>query len=200
MSTDEGLAARQRIMTEATRLFMSCGYDGISMREIAAAAGISKPGLYYHFKDKQALLITILKADLALIGGIVRQGREQAAPVRERVGWIMEAILEHGAEIGGIMRLATQELPHLDQAEREAFGYLYQTTFTGALADLLAEGMAQGELRPVEAHTAGWALLGMVYPLFSAQPAGESGNTQAALQVMLSIFFDGLSRVKQADV
>ena len=41
-----------RIVGEATCLFVVRGYRGISMREIAEAAGISKAGLYYHFKDK----------------------------------------------------------------------------------------------------------------------------------------------------
>ena len=48
----EALDLRARILAEATRLFVVYGYNGISMREIAEAVGVSKAGQYYHFKDK----------------------------------------------------------------------------------------------------------------------------------------------------
>jgi AcrR family transcriptional regulator len=49
-----------RIIEEATCLFVASGYCGISMREIAEAVGISKAGLYYHFRDKEDLFLAIL--------------------------------------------------------------------------------------------------------------------------------------------
>src|SRR5512133_1460915 len=62
---------RVRIMNQAANLFVTSGYAGISMREIAEAVGVSKAGLYYHFKDKEDLFIEILKDNLEEIGRIV---------------------------------------------------------------------------------------------------------------------------------
>ena len=51
---------RQQILAKATSLFVVYGFNGVSMREIAAEAGLSKAGLYYHFKDKRDLFLAIL--------------------------------------------------------------------------------------------------------------------------------------------
>ena len=40
---------------------MAYGYNGISMREIAEAVGVSKAGLYYHFKDKEDVVWTAFR-------------------------------------------------------------------------------------------------------------------------------------------
>lgn len=52
---DEGEGARERILREATRLFGHAGYAGASVREVVEAAGVTKPTLYYYFKNKEDL-------------------------------------------------------------------------------------------------------------------------------------------------
>ena len=65
MTSPEPADIPERIAEEATRLFVANGYHGVSMREIAEAVGISKAGLYYHFRDKEDLFIAILTANLS---------------------------------------------------------------------------------------------------------------------------------------
>jgi TetR/AcrR family transcriptional regulator len=52
--------AKQRIMESAVNLFAEKGYAETSVREIVASAGVTKPVLYYHFKNKEGLLRAIL--------------------------------------------------------------------------------------------------------------------------------------------
>ena len=47
------------------------------MREIADACGISKPGLYYHFKDKEDLFLAILDQNLNDLEQIVAEAGSQ---------------------------------------------------------------------------------------------------------------------------
>ena len=51
---------RDRILAVAVPLFASAGYDGVSMRAIAAAVGIQAASLYNHFPDKQALYLSAM--------------------------------------------------------------------------------------------------------------------------------------------
>ncbi|WP_313541236.1 TetR/AcrR family transcriptional regulator [Leifsonia aquatica] len=51
---------REQIVDEAYRLFATRGYHGSSLREIAAAAGISLGSLQYHFESKDDLLVAVL--------------------------------------------------------------------------------------------------------------------------------------------
>ena len=75
----------KRIMQEATLLFTRSGYNAISMREIAAACGITKAGLYYHFKDKEALIIAIMTDYLCEIGHLISDCRATSPDAQGRL-------------------------------------------------------------------------------------------------------------------
>jgi AcrR family transcriptional regulator len=51
---------RERILHTAGRLFAERGYHGATIDELGSAAGISGPGLYKHFPNKEALLGELL--------------------------------------------------------------------------------------------------------------------------------------------
>jgi AcrR family transcriptional regulator len=58
-------AKRSQILEAASIVFNRMGYDGASMNDIAAEAGVSKPTLYVYFDNKEALfgaLITEFKS------------------------------------------------------------------------------------------------------------------------------------------
>jgi TetR/AcrR family transcriptional regulator, mexJK operon transcriptional repressor len=54
------LASAGVIMEAATTLFLSKGYSGTSMDEIAALAGVSKQTVYTHFTDKERLFSDLI--------------------------------------------------------------------------------------------------------------------------------------------
>ncbi|GAB3250519.1 TetR/AcrR family transcriptional regulator [Kineosporia babensis] len=56
-----GRVKRRQILEAATAVFADVGFNGASLREIAARAGISHPGLLHHFPTKPALLEAVLK-------------------------------------------------------------------------------------------------------------------------------------------
>ena len=50
-----GLVLRARLLEAASQLFSLYGYEHVSVRQIAQAAGCSQMAMYRHFPDKQAL-------------------------------------------------------------------------------------------------------------------------------------------------
>src|SRR6476620_4786060 len=52
----KGEQAKARIISEAEALFNRQGFDGASMRDIAAAAEMQPASVYYHFESKEELL------------------------------------------------------------------------------------------------------------------------------------------------
>jgi len=61
------LARRQQIFSTALTLFSEKGYDQASMRDIASHAGISLGLTYNYFKNKEALLLSIVQEGIQQI-------------------------------------------------------------------------------------------------------------------------------------
>lgn len=57
---DEATDNRRKILCTGLELFAKKGYDAVSTLEIAQAAGITKPTMYYYFGSKEGLLSEIL--------------------------------------------------------------------------------------------------------------------------------------------
>ncbi len=76
---------RESILAEAARLFRERGYQGTTVRDIAAAVGIQPGSLFHHFASKEQLLVEMLReASLSLcIGAEAAAGRE--GPPDERL-------------------------------------------------------------------------------------------------------------------
>lgn len=60
-----GPAPLPPVLTAALRVFARHGYHGASIRMIAEEAGLSVPGLYHHYRSKQALLAAVVDASMS---------------------------------------------------------------------------------------------------------------------------------------
>lgn len=54
---------RSRILDAARELFVSEGYDGVSMRRIAEKIDYSPTAIYFHFRDKETLIRALVDHD-----------------------------------------------------------------------------------------------------------------------------------------
>ena len=59
----DGGAKRRQIMEGARQVFLSSGFDGASMNDVARAAGVSKGTLYAYFNSKEELFEAIIRGE-----------------------------------------------------------------------------------------------------------------------------------------
>jgi AcrR family transcriptional regulator len=71
---------RERIVDTALRLFSEKGTSAVSMRELADAAGVTVPGVYYHFASKADLIQAVYHA----ARGTTADGARDPAVVQSR--------------------------------------------------------------------------------------------------------------------
>jgi AcrR family transcriptional regulator len=98
------------------------GFDGVSVQEIADAAGTHKTTVLYHFDTKDALHEAVLEQALGRVAEIQREFLEGPF-ARERVGFLIDQIHAFYAEHPALARLLQREL--LDQKGSEAYLKLF---------------------------------------------------------------------------
>lgn len=185
-------SVRETIIVEAARLIVAQGYDGVAMREIAEAAGISKPGLYYHFRDKEDLLEAVLTHWVAETEALVAAAR-QAPDTRARLTVLVRGLFAQAPLQRALIRLGTQDLPRLGDATRERIQRCYASGFLEPIEAIIRDGVARGELRPVNPHVTTWLLLGMLYPFFHTDhPCARLADEQTATQIVETLL-DGIA-------
>lgn len=84
-------ARREEILTTAGRLLAERGFNGITIQEVADAAGMAKSGVLHHFPNKNTLLIELLeyrdRTDLteAEVEALPHLSREEGRALIDRV-------------------------------------------------------------------------------------------------------------------
>src|SRR6516164_5699397 len=91
----KGEASRATILLTAARLATTKGLDGLSIGDLAAEVGMSKSGLYAHFKSKEELELATIETAAAIFDGEVLQPAARARAGTERLGALVDAFLSH---------------------------------------------------------------------------------------------------------
>ncbi len=85
----DGGAKRRQIIDGARTVFLSDGFDGASMNDIAHVAGVSKGTLYAYFDSKEQLFEALIREDRAQqaerLCTLPLRSRRSARPAR-RIG------------------------------------------------------------------------------------------------------------------
>ncbi|WP_105970840.1 TetR/AcrR family transcriptional regulator [Streptomyces geranii] len=68
---------RQRIQDVALELFAEQGYEKTSLREIAERLDVTKAALYYHFKTKEEIIVSLFEDLTKPIQDLIDWGRRQ---------------------------------------------------------------------------------------------------------------------------
>jgi len=70
---EEAGSVKQTILTRALELFSAKGYEGVPVSELAEAAGITKPTLYYYFKSKEGLFDAVSQINYEQLNKLIAQ-------------------------------------------------------------------------------------------------------------------------------
>ena len=181
---------RERIIDQATELFALHGYNGVSMREIAEACALSKAGLYYHFKDKEDLFMSILMENLDALDRLMKATADVSGSPMDRVSFFAHGIFSHlKSNQRKMIRLASQDLRNLSPALHAEFYQHYEKIFLLPLDHLFEQGTAENQIRNLAPRTITWTLLGVLYPFLDSKM--EKSSLEGMLDQILEIFFYG---------
>ncbi|MDR6722970.1 AcrR family transcriptional regulator [Paenibacillus amylolyticus] len=160
---------KKDILQAAMRLFATKGVDGISVKEIGDAAGVTDAAIYKHFKNKDAVALeafTQYCADYtALIDGYVRQ----EGTVTQRLRQLFAEVLEmHDADPYGLLLISQNHEIFIEVGSSEDYRQPLD-----ALIDLIDQGIVRGELPAQDSKLTAVLVIGAITNLAVTSMQGQ---------------------------
>lgn len=173
---------RATLLSAAARLFAARGFDGVSIEDLGAAAGVSGPAVYRHFPSKQAVLGALLVgvSERLLAGGreVVAEVRDPATTLRSLVRFHVDFALAEP----DVIRVQDRDRSSLSDADGRAVRALQRTyvdLWVATLARLRPEADAS------ELRIRALATFGLINSTpHSAVPSGRSVPRAGVAQLL----------------
>jgi AcrR family transcriptional regulator len=149
----------ERIESQAAKLFAERGFGATTIDDIGAAAGVSGPAIYWHFKNKQALLAE-MRIDISerlLAGGEACVAA--AADDTDALERLIAAQVSFALAEPDLIVVHTRELHHLEPEPRRSVRSL-QRRYLAVWIDVVAR-LAPDTARPT-LEAAVQAIIGLI--------------------------------------
>ena len=165
-------ATRDRILRAASDLFARQGFSHVSMRAVAAAAGVTKPALYYHFRDKEGLFEECLVEFNVQLAGVMQAAARSDGGTAARVRAVAEALLT-GSPFHPI-RVHEELAEHVSGALRERLRLTFRTVVVAPITEFFETLHAADELRQgVTPPAAAAVLIGTCMAFLGSAPGAD---------------------------
>jgi AcrR family transcriptional regulator len=189
---------RDAIVRSAIHLFAEKGFRGATTRELAAAAGVTEPVLYQHFRTKGDLYSAIIEAKAGEVSGHAAELRQLAQSGDDRaffrmVGEVILRRYETDPELSRLVFFSSLERHELSDL---FFERLY-AGFNKLLTGCIRRRFARGDFCQVNAEIAARGLIGMIsitdWWRCSFWNASMSATATASSTEMVSVYLGGIS-------
>jgi AcrR family transcriptional regulator len=188
----------ESLIAVAARVFTERGYDGTSMGDLAAAAGLSKSSLYHHITSKEQLLRLALEKAVRPLFAVTEEPGAVTGRAIERLEYVVRREVE----------VLSDQLPYVTLLLRvrgntntERWALQRRREFDRFVAELVARAVEEGDVRAdVDPDLVTRLLFGMVNSLVEwydlAPPSAGSGRVAVGPQelgeAVVRLAFDGL--------
>jgi len=134
---------REVILDVASKHFSKAGFSSASLEEIASEVGITKPAIYYHFKDKSALYEAVLLKHLEPLTKRVEEAVSLKTDVEDKLVAYIEAFGEFLKERSCLAAVLTHEFA--DNGENLPESAAVQLAkMLGIVTSIINEGVDNG--------------------------------------------------------
>ena len=155
-----GNDVRERLIQAGTALFATKGYAATSVREIVARAGITKPVLYYHFKNKEGLFQSIMDGAACLQDKIIAESMDAEGSTLSRVTCLFQQFFRGIGEHRNITRMIHNLLFGPPQGAPDYDLDRFHRALVEAVESIYKKGLKQGDVREVDPSEAAYLILG----------------------------------------
>jgi TetR/AcrR family transcriptional regulator len=189
----QDIGVRERLLKAATGLFARKGYASTTVREIVNAAGVTKPVLYYYFRNKEGIYLELMSESFVKFEALLNASRNEIGQAGRKILALCDnlmVLLSENLQVARVMYAIyygpPQGAPFFDC---DVFRFKLQDT----LQEFINEGIGTGEFRGRNALDMTWAILGatnIAIDMELSHPDMALGRE--GLARVLTVIFDGL--------
>jgi AcrR family transcriptional regulator len=177
---------RQQILLAAIKLLGTKGYAALSMNDIVAESGVSKGGVYWHFKNKDAIIEAVfdsfLEAQLEFADAQLAGDSSPTEKLRRIFGIAQMAMLAEVPPPLEFYAMAARD-PALMERMRH-----YVKTYQQRIVQVIQQGIDSGEFVPCDPQMTALNLMsfleGVVLIGLVAQPETLAAQVEQAVELI----------------
>jgi AcrR family transcriptional regulator len=156
----DGQSVKEAVMAAAVQLFAEYGYHAAPLRDIASIAGIQAASIYYHYANKQALLVEIMDTYMQRLNTnlekILRECDDPLQCLHEAIANHIRLHTSHKDEFF----IIDTEIRALE-GENRAYILGLRDQYEELLQELLRDGMERGVFRQGDVKIFSYAIIAM---------------------------------------
>lgn len=182
MKEIENNSTEQQIITAAKQLFIEKGFAETNMSDIAAKAGINRPGLHYYFRTKEKMFEAVFSDIVHSFVPAIQDIIQQDIPITDRMAEVVNVYFETMQREPClpifILREIQRDTPHLINTIRKLDTVQYICT----IQEILLSEMDKGNLKKISLEFVFNTFYGLLFFPFLLKPLtdavfSDSGTT-----------------------
>jgi AcrR family transcriptional regulator len=182
-------STRERVLQAADRLWGEKGVRGASLDDIAHAASVTKPTVYYYFPNKSALFTAVVCSVLEEHGAGLKTAARRGGRARERLVGALAFLVDARCSGPRLLRDGGVTLT-VDQTSQARSAFFRH--FFSPLQQILDDGVHAGELRQLDTAFATQALLNLLDPWTGRDPLPGGRSPQQLATDIVGLVVDGI--------
>jgi AcrR family transcriptional regulator len=182
------------ILDAARMLFVEKNYADVTITDIAAAAEVSKGALYHHFSSKEDIYLQMMHHFLREIQVITQAAAENSTgSCRERLRQSLGSFLQLPDELLNVLRLVRRDINIFTDPMRHELIVAYQTAVPEQVEHILRDGIANGEIQPIDSRLLSWELVALVEVALRPYSRRVLGGRENMADFVIQLFLDGVA-------
>ena len=155
-------SVRQRLLEGAAELFTQKGYAATTVREIVAAGGVTKPVLYYYFRNKEGIYLELMRQAFTRMDDLLQAALEDQGSATQKLLRLCDRVYSLFMENVKVARVM-YAIYYGPQQGAPFFDFdAYHIKFVEAIRRLIEEGIRRGEFRRGNPEEMAWAIIGAI--------------------------------------
>lgn len=137
--------AREEILQHAKLLFRQKGFTAVSMNDLVASVGLTKPTIYYHFSDKETLFTEVVIEMMRHGNELFTAGIKRSKTIQEKLHKLSEGYFRFSPT--SLSTMVRDSIENLSETHLKRVMEAHRFYLVGPIIEIFTQAMQDGEIK-----------------------------------------------------